>query len=190
MSDIEDYSARNSEYDDEIMEDTESESYADDDWEQDPHDNRYNNDRADNNEVDAEWGGNDNNTDPYMTMSGGEETTGWDDSSYMVDQTSDTSSQPKSYRRSVVGGVKVSKKAKVDPLYLQRLIDKDLRERISIDAFKQDKIVTMIKNTVNIKCKACGSDNVFVESKQVRSADEAMTKFYTCLNCGNKWRFD
>lgn len=91
---------------------------------------------------------------------------------------------------SVSGGLKVSKKTKVDPLYLQKLIDNDLRKRIPIDAFKQKKIITMIKNTVGIKCKQCGSDNVYVESKQVRSADEAMTKFYTCLNCGNKWRFD
>lgn len=88
------------------------------------------------------------------------------------------------------GGLKVSKKTTTDPLYLQKLIDKDLRERIPISAFLQEKIVTMIKNTVGIKCKQCGSDNVYVESKQVRSADEAMTKFYTCLNCGNKWRFD
>lgn len=88
------------------------------------------------------------------------------------------------------GGLKVSKKVKVDPLYLQNLINKDLRARIPIEAFKQEKLVTMVKNTVGIKCKACGSDNVYVESKQVRSADEAMTKFYTCLECGNKWRFD
>lgn len=93
-------------------------------------------------------------------------------------------------RLSVSGGKKISKKTKLDPLYLQRLIDKDLRERIPISVFIQEKIVTMIKNTVGIKCKVCGSDNVYVESKQVRSADEAMTKFYTCLNCGNKWRFD
>ena len=88
------------------------------------------------------------------------------------------------------GGRKISKKTKVDPLYLQRLIDRDLRAKIPISAFKQDIIVTMVKNTVGIICKVCGSDNVYVESKQVRSADEAMTKFYTCLNCGNKWRFD
>lgn len=89
-----------------------------------------------------------------------------------------------------IGGVKVAKKPKYDPLYLQRLIDHELRERIPIDAFKQEKLVTQVKNTVGIKCKQCGSENVYVESKQVRSADEAMTKFYTCLNCGNKWRFD
>lgn len=92
--------------------------------------------------------------------------------------------------RRLTGGVKVSKKAKTDPLFIQRLINAVLKEKVPIDAFKQDKIVTMIKNTVGIKCKQCGSDNVYVESRQVRSADEAMTKFYTCLNCGNKWRFD
>lgn len=90
----------------------------------------------------------------------------------------------------VTGDTKTTKKARHDPLFIQRIIDADLREKIPIDAFKQDKIVTMIKNTVGIKCKQCGSDNVYVESRQVRSADEAMTKFYTCLNCGNKWRFD
>lgn len=180
MSDIEDYSARNSEDDDEVLPDTSSSSYEEPDWDQ-PNNNEFNNGQLDNNTFDEQM---DITTDPFMTMSG-DETTGTD-----WESQPDTSSAPRSYRRSVSGGVKVSKKAKVDPLYLQRLIDKDLRERISIDSFKQDKIDTMIKNTVNIKCKACGSDNVFVESKQVRSADEAMTKFYTCLNCGNKWRFD
>lgn len=103
-----------------------------------------------------------------------------DDSDDML-STSSTKSSNKSSK---------NKKKGVDPLYLQRLIDKDLRARISTDAFKQAKVVTMVKNTVGIKCKRCGSDNVNVESKQVRSADEAMTKFYTCLDCGNKWRFD
>lgn len=88
------------------------------------------------------------------------------------------------------GGVKVSKKPKYDPLYIQRLIDHELRARIPIDAFKQERIVTQVKNTVGIKCKQCGSENVYVESKQVRSADEAMTKFYTCLDCKFQWRFD
>lgn len=90
----------------------------------------------------------------------------------------------------ISGGVKVSKKQTVDLLYFQKLIDADLRARIPISAFIPDVVNTMVKNTVGIKCKVCGSDNVYVESRQVRSADEAMTKFYTCLNCGNKWRFD
>lgn len=92
--------------------------------------------------------------------------------------------------RHVKGGLKTSKKTKFDQLYIQRLINEDLRARIKTEGFKQEAIVTKIKNTVGIYCKVCKSDNVYVESKQVRSADEATTKFYTCLNCGNTWRFD
>lgn len=71
---------------------------------------------------------------------------------------------------------------------IQDDINKELYERISIEAFIEKSIATKIKNTVGIHCKKCGSDNVFSESRQTRSADEAMTVFYTCLNCGNKWK--
>lgn len=40
----------------------------------------------------------------------------------------------------------------------------------------------------NIKCKNCGSTNTNVEFFQTRSADEGMTKFFECLDCGNHWR--
>jgi len=40
----------------------------------------------------------------------------------------------------------------------------------------------------NIKCKNCGSNNTNVEFVQTRSADEGMTKFFQCLNCGTHWR--
>lgn len=73
---------------------------------------------------------------------------------------------------------------------LQDIVNVALRRNIDMNIFKIDAINVHVKNTVNVKCKTCGSDNVFVESRQVRSADEAMTKFYTCLNCGNKWRVD
>lgn len=184
MSDNEEYSAGYSDKYDEQMSDTESSSGVFDEPDR-PEDGL---DQPD----DITLSRADDKSDPYMTMSGDDTlaTESEMPSELPSEVPSEVTPVRRSYRRSVSGGVKTSKKAKVDPLYLQRLIDKDLRERISLDAFKQDKIVTMIKNTVNIKCKSCGSDNVFVESKQVRSADEAMTKFYTCLNCGNKWRFD
>lgn len=70
---------------------------------------------------------------------------------------------------------------------LQLLIIDDLNNNIDLSKFKTKYVETMIKNTVGIHCKNCHSDNVHVYTKQTRSADEASTKFYTCLNCGNKW---
>ena len=71
---------------------------------------------------------------------------------------------------------------------IQNEINKLLYKTVPISAFIQDTINTKIKNTVGIICKKCGSDNVYSESRQTRSADEAMTVFYTCLNCGNRWK--
>ena len=59
---------------------------------------------------------------------------------------------------------------------------------IDVSLYKTQETSVMIKNTVGVKCKVCGSDNVNLFTKQTRSADEASSRFYTCLNCGNKWR--
>ena len=47
-----------------------------------------------------------------------------------------------------------------------------------------------------LECKArdkdgnvCGSKRVFSYQRQVRSADEPMTTFATCCNCGTKWQY-
>lgn len=83
-----------------------------------------------------------------------------------------------------------SKKKKVQKYSTQDEINKTLYKNVPISAFIQDTINTKIKNTVGVYCKKCGSDNVFSESRQVRSADEATTVFFTCLTCGNKWKMD
>ena len=101
---------------------------------------------------------------------------------------SSKSTKSKSTSTSTTGGLKVSKK--VFKASIQEDINKDLLERIPISAFIQEAITLMVKNTINIKCRKCGSDDVYCESKQLRSADEATTKLYTCLTCGNKWRVD
>lgn len=38
------------------------------------------------------------------------------------------------------------------------------------------------------KCRKCGSHQTDNYSMQTRSADEGMTVFVRCLNCGNRWR--
>ena len=38
--------------------------------------------------------------------------------------------------------------------------------------------------------KKCGSKRVLYYQKQTRGADEPMTTFATCYECGHKWRYD
>lgn len=70
---------------------------------------------------------------------------------------------------------------------LQQLINKQLREKINIEDFKRQTVSAKFKNTSDRKCNKCGSDNIYVESRQTRAADEATTKIYECLDCGNRW---
>ncbi|MFB6129988.1 MAG: transcription factor S [Salinigranum sp.] len=44
--------------------------------------------------------------------------------------------------------------------------------------------------TTSIRCPKCGNDRAFWEMKQIRSADESETRFFTCTECGHKWRED
>jgi DNA-directed RNA polymerase subunit M/transcription elongation factor TFIIS len=71
---------------------------------------------------------------------------------------------------------------------VQQEILVDLFNKYPPQVFKQSSVNTLVKNTREIYCSVCGSDNVHVMSKQLRSADEATSKIYTCINCGNKWR--
>jgi DNA-directed RNA polymerase subunit M len=44
--------------------------------------------------------------------------------------------------------------------------------------------------TTSATCPECGNDRAFWEMKQIRSADESETRFFTCTECGHKWRED
>lgn len=39
-----------------------------------------------------------------------------------------------------------------------------------------------------IRCRKCGDNQVAIQQKQTRSADEGMTVFCTCEHCGFQWR--
>lgn len=42
--------------------------------------------------------------------------------------------------------------------------------------------------TSEFKCRKCGKKECTYYQLQTRSADEPMTTFITCLNCGNNWK--
>mmetsp|Transcript_35823 Transcript_35823/g.114751 ORF Transcript_35823/g.114751 Transcript_35823/m.114751 type:complete len:142 (-) Transcript_35823:683-1108(-) len=39
------------------------------------------------------------------------------------------------------------------------------------------------------QCAKCKSKRISNHAKQTRSADEPMTQFFECADCGNRWRF-
>jgi transcription elongation factor S-II len=43
--------------------------------------------------------------------------------------------------------------------------------------------------TTQFRCGKCGKSDTKYSQLQTRSADEPMTTFVTCLNCGNNWKF-
>jgi DNA-directed RNA polymerase subunit M/transcription elongation factor TFIIS len=45
-----------------------------------------------------------------------------------------------------------------------------------------------VAKTDQFRCFKCKKNECSYYELQVRSADESMTIFVTCLNCGNKWR--
>ena len=62
-----------------------------------------------------------------------------------------------------------------------------------IDAkIKRDKNLSEVdlsSATNEFKCFKCKKRVCTYYQLQTRSADEPMTTFVTCLNCGNKWKF-
>ena len=68
---------------------------------------------------------------------------------------------------------------------IQEIINETLRRKIPIEAFIKEYLsADNVKNTIDIYCPICGSDDVNVSTKQTRSIDEAATNFYKCLRCG------
>ena len=53
---------------------------------------------------------------------------------------------------------------------------------------RDDSDIKLQCNTINIKCRRCGGEQIYQSQKQTRAADEAATNIYLCLNCGYTWR--
>ena len=73
---------------------------------------------------------------------------------------------------------------------LQDMINEKLKKIYPTEMFKREELELELVNRPDVKCKKCGSNKIFCELKQLRSADEPMTELYKCLNCGYRWRND
>ena len=62
---------------------------------------------------------------------------------------------------------------------------KDDKIKIQREIYISQYIPQAIKGVY--KCVKCGNDNINVEYKQMRSADEGTTAFFKCVKCGNEW---
>lgn len=77
----------------------------------------------------------------------------------------------------------MSKKSKQSSI--QEIINSRLYELVQIQDFKTKATRGLTKNSLNIYCPVCGSDNVHEEMKQLRAGDEQANHIYICLSCGH-----
>ena len=64
-------------------------------------------------------------------------------------------------------------------------------EKLINDKIQRDKAkyeVTLEAATDTFKCNRCKSNKCTYYQMQTRSADEPMTTFVTCLDCGQRWK--
>jgi transcription elongation factor S-II len=54
---------------------------------------------------------------------------------------------------------------------------------------KVDEVVQMEVPDGIFKCRRCQSYKTTYYQLQTRSADESLTTYVNCTNCGNKWKF-
>tara|TARA_B110000046_G_C13015189_1_gene408368 strand:- start:379 stop:606 length:228 start_codon:yes stop_codon:yes gene_type:complete len=56
-----------------------------------------------------------------------------------------------------------------------------------VDSTVGSDLVRELKALGDIKCKFCQGSNVIYRLLQTRSADEGMTTFFNCSDCGRCW---
>lgn len=67
---------------------------------------------------------------------------------------------------------------------------KKQREEITKQAIKDHQLAkTTGTSSGEFKCGKCGKRNTTYNQMQTRSADEPMTTFVYCMECGNRWKF-
>ncbi len=78
---------------------------------------------------------------------------------------------------------------------LQELAPKELKEEKERIAKWQKESIILGANKAEeasdmFRCNKCQQRKCTYYQMQTRSADEPMTSFITCLNCGNRWKIN
>ena len=61
----------------------------------------------------------------------------------------------------------------------------DVRKSVMEDGTQS---LDLLPTTEEYACEKCGHGKAYYYMRQTRSADEATTRFLTCVSCGYKWR--
>ena len=92
--------------------------------------------------------------------------------------------------------VKDLKKKKITPQQLAFMSHQEMKPELwekliqaKIERIKKSSEVDMSAATDEFDCFKCKKSACTYYQQQTRSADEPMTTFVTCMNCGNHWRF-
>lgn len=87
------------------------------------------------------------------------------------------------------------KNNEIDPQGLAKMSSYDTYPEIWSELLdkktKRDRMKYEMKQvamTEMFKCRKCSSRNCSYYELQTRSADEPMTQFISCLDCGNRWK--
>lgn len=78
--------------------------------------------------------------------------------------------------------------------YTDKLSDEDKKKySVKKDVETEDTVIDKgedidIRPKTNAECPKCGHNEAYWELRQTRSADEAETRFFQCVECGHKWR--
>lgn len=94
-------------------------------------------------------------------------------------------------RMNFISGVIIaSRLAKMTPEEMASDEMKKLREKFVKESINDAQLATVQGTKTDLlKCGKCKQKNCTYNQLQTRSADEPMTTFVMCNNCGNRWKF-
>jgi transcription elongation factor S-II len=91
--------------------------------------------------------------------------------------------------KKVMSGKILSKNlVRMSPMQLFPALYEDVYERIAVQQLRRMAPTHANAPDGAYTCRKCKSKKTVYTSIQIRSADEPMTTFVTCLGCGNRWK--